>query len=384
MRRTETFPRSTLGFDAAKRIIDAAALRGVRALSFTGGEPLLYLDEIAALIDHATVAGIPCVRTGTNGFLFMNSDGPDFEQRVAEVAERLARTKLYTFWISIDSAVTEVHEQMRGLPGVIKGIETALPIFHEHGIYPSANLGINRNICGFSGGRFTDAEALYLYFRLSFSTFYRYVENLGFTTVNACYPMGSESNPDPERAVYKATSKANVVSFSDAEKRAVFQALFDSIPAFRSRLRIFTPRSALFALMRQYSGSACATYPCRGGREFFFVEARSGDTFPCGYRGEENLGKFWDLDTRKGNVQACRKCDWECFRDPSELFGPIEDLLARPGQFLLKLARDRESLRLWYEDIRYYQACDFFNGRIPPNHRKLSRFEQSIKRWQLP
>jgi hypothetical protein len=32
---------------------------------------------------------------------------------------------------------------MGGLNGVIKGIEKALPIFHKHGIYPAANLGIN-------------------------------------------------------------------------------------------------------------------------------------------------------------------------------------------------------------------------------------------------
>ncbi|OQX09511.1 MAG: hypothetical protein BWK76_22075 [Desulfobulbaceae bacterium A2] len=76
MRRTESFPRATLGPDNARRVIDAAAARGVKALSLTGGEPLLHLDEVIALIDHAAAAGIPFIRTGTNGFLFMGSERP--------------------------------------------------------------------------------------------------------------------------------------------------------------------------------------------------------------------------------------------------------------------------------------------------------------------
>jgi hypothetical protein len=192
MRRTEPFSRSTLD-DDAKRIIDVAAARGVKALSFTGGEPFLYLDQIIELTDHATAAGIPFVRTGTNGFLFMNSDRPDFERRINAIAERLARTKLYTFWISLDSAVPKVHEAMRGLPGVVKGIEKALPIFHEHGIYPSANLGINRNVGGWSDSSFTSPDMLYAHFWKSFRDFYRVVDIMGFTIVNACYPMSVDT-----------------------------------------------------------------------------------------------------------------------------------------------------------------------------------------------
>jgi hypothetical protein len=304
----------------------------------------------------------------------MNSESPDFERRAAAVAERLARTKLYTFWISVDSAVPEVHEKMRGLPGVVRGIEKALPVFHEHGIYPSANLGINWNTGGVFDGRFANAGAWYWHFRWSFPEFYRFVEGLGFTIVNACYPMSAEMHTGPESAVYKATSADDVVRFSTTEKQAVFQALFDSIPEFRSRLRIFTPRSALRALIRQYEGDPRAAYPCRGGREFFFVDAKGGDTFPCGYRGDENLGKLWDLDLARRNDGDCRKCDWECFRDPSELFGPIGDLMTRPGRLVSKIIHDRELLRLWCKDLRYFRACDFFSGRKPPDRRKLARF----------
>ena len=129
MRITERFKRSKMDLDSAKRIIDAAAQRGVRALSFTGGEPLLYLDEIVDLLKHARAAGINFTRTGTNGFLFANPERPDYLNRVTETVERLAESGLYTFWISIDSADPAAHERMRGLPGVIEGIEMALPIY---------------------------------------------------------------------------------------------------------------------------------------------------------------------------------------------------------------------------------------------------------------
>ena len=371
MRQTEPFRRSTIPLDEVKRIIDAAATRGVRAISFTGGEPFLFFDELARLIEHATSAGIPYVRTGTNGFTFMNSRHPEFTRRVTGIAERLAKTKLYTLWISLDSADPAVHESMRGLPGVIEGIEKALPIFHAHGIYPSANLGINRN----TGGRWTSAAIRardwYWHFRWAFPEFFVFVESLGFTIVNACYPMSSRTNAD---AVYRAGTDDDVVHFPGAARQAVYQALFDSIPAYRARLRIFTPRSSLHALILQHGGDVHAAYSCRGGREFFFIDARSGDAFPCGYRGGENLGKYWELPLRPGDTGHCRKCDWECFRDPSELLGPLHDLLVRPQRLAAKLVRDPEFFSLWWEDLRYYRACGFFNGRTAPDSRKLSRF----------
>jgi hypothetical protein len=271
--------------------------------------------------------------------------------------------------------VPSAHETMRGLPGVVKGIEKALPIFHKHGIYPSANLGINRNIIGLHDGAITDHELIYAHFWKAFRDFYRVVDIMGFTIVNACYPMSAEANDEPISAVYKATSADDAVNFSSDEKHIVFKALFDVIPEFRSQLRIFTPRSSLLALIRQHNSDASGSYGCRGGREFFFVDAKTSDTFPCGYRGTENLGKFWDPDFPRRNVmEFCTKCDWECFRDPSELIGPLHDLATRPVRLVSKILKDHEWLRLWYEDLRYYRACDFFNGRVPPNTKKLERF----------
>lgn len=119
MRMTESIPRSKLNVDDGKRIIDSAVKKGVTILRFTGGEPFLFLDEIISLIKHAENAGIKYTMTGTNGFLFMNYNSPHFLKETTKIVEKLAETKIYSFWISLDSAVPEVQKNA----GIIWGNE---------------------------------------------------------------------------------------------------------------------------------------------------------------------------------------------------------------------------------------------------------------------
>jgi hypothetical protein len=104
-----------------------------------------------------------------------------------------------------------------------------------------------------------------------------------------------------------------------------FLALLGVLPEFRARIRIFSPRCTLYALQKRYeSGRNMVSYPCRGGMDFFFIDAKEGDTYPCGYRGDENLGKYWSMDGHGvGEEEPCFRCDRECFRGPSDLFGPL-------------------------------------------------------------
>ena len=109
--------------------------------------------------------------------------------------------------------------------------------------------------------------------------------------------------------------------FSPAEKLDLFQALSDCIPSHREKIRIFTPRCSLHALLQQYRGHDELTTPCRGGIDYFFVDSRTGHSYPCGYRGGDDLGCFDGGSHRPSAPTAiCRRCDWECFRDPTELF----------------------------------------------------------------
>ena len=385
MRTTHHVDRSTLAVDTIKRILDAAASKGVQAVSFTGGEPLLFLDDLAELIRYAGSVGIPLIRTGTNGFFMRDPHAPGFGDRVSRVVETLAGTPLRNFWISIDSADPAMHSRMRGFPGLIEGISRALPVFHAHGIYPAANLGINRNLTGRALpvlGQDPDNGAMirfYHAYRTAFRRFYRFVADLGFTMVNACYPMSVDTpaQKDGLRPVYAATAEDAVVRFSRREKAILFHALLQTVGEFRHRLRIFSPRCSLYRLSRLYAGDDALAYPCRGGLDFFFIDARQGDTFPCGYRGRDNYGKFHEDEfPRKAGDNNCFQCDWECFRDPSELFGPLLQL-ADPIELIQAVRKAPSFFRLWAEDLAYYRACGFFNGRQPCDPVRLGRFAKA-------
>lgn len=141
---------------------------------------------------------------------------------------------------------------------------------------------------------------------------------MGFTIVNFCYPMSVESEPEQGLpAVYRASSADDVVRFRRDEKVILFQAMSDVVAEFRHRIRIFTPRAMLESLVRQYENGAPHGYPCRGGLDFFFVSAADGNTYPCGFRADENLGKFWRLDeARRDGGAHCTRCDWEYPGDP--------------------------------------------------------------------
>ncbi len=385
MRRSNVFPRATMEPDAVKRLIDAAAAKGMKSISFTGGEPLLCLDEVAPLMRYAGEAGIPYVRTGTNGYIFKGWEKPDFKDRILRLVETLAGTPANTFWISMDSADPVAHERNRGFEGIVEGMRLALPLFHDAGLYPAANLGVNRLTGGdgeyalphYHGPATTDPDAnpdarrFYDQARQAFRRFYAAVRDLGFTMVNACYPMSCE---DETGAVYAATSADDFIRFTPAEKALLFQALYDVIPEFRGQLRIFTPRISLLKLARGYAAGRDEGFPCRGGVDFFFADSKDMNIYPCGYRGEENLGKLWDLDLETLPAPHCTACDWECFRDPSELMGPVVEALRSPRRFLSRMLNDPEARRVWWEDLRYYRACGFFDGRTPPEPARLARF----------
>ncbi len=389
MRVSEKFPRSKMTREQILRTLDKAAENKVQALSFTGGEPLLYVDELHDYLRYAGSLGIPFLRTGTNGYHFRNPDSAQWEDRVKRVVDKLAATPVRNFWISVDSADPATHEEMRGFKGLIRGIEKALPIFHEAGLYPSANLGINRRVGGPAtwdleqqpGQSHDDYLAeFYETFKTSFRNFYQLVIDMGFTSVNCCYPMSvnPDERQDDLQAVYAATANDRIVKFSDPERATLFKGLFETIPDFRSKVRIFSPMTSLYALFKQYGEGSESAYGCRGGIDFFFIDSADGNTYPCGYRGNENLGKYEDLDLSKMNAKAaCTDCDWECFRDPSELFGPILDSIHHPWQVAGRFARDWDYLKLWVKDLRYYRACDYFDARKPPRYEALAKFDPS-------
>jgi hypothetical protein len=274
----------------------------------------------------------------------------------------------------MDSADTETHEAMRGLPGVVEGIQKALPVFHAHGLYPAANLGINRNIAGAPiapAAGAEDEQRFFEAFKKGFADFFSKAISLGFTMANICYPMGSgQTGLAGETPVYGAISDDRTVNFSPAELRLIFQALLEVIPRFRDQIRIFTPLSTLYALSRQ---DKSRLFPCLGGIRYFFADSKDGHYYPCGYRGDEDLGADLDAAVRqtRRSKPSCQKCHWECFSDPSQLFGIARYLARHPvrGAFKKEFTTEKQGdpvmFQLWIEDIKYYMRHDFFDGRRP-------------------
>lgn len=375
MRGSEPYRRTSMSWQLGAAVVDRAADLGVSALSLTGGEPLLCLDDVRHLVRRATNAGIRYTRTGTNGFLFTGSGKAGFTARVASLAERLADCGLRNFWISVDSADPETHDALRGLPGVMSGVERALPLFHDVGPYPSANLGLNRMMGGRAAARLSDVgpDIFRAAVAESLAALLTRVIDLGFSMANVCYPMSVSSGQGVETSAYRATSDAGLVTFAPQEKVLLYSALRAVAGRYRARIRIFTPLCSLAALESEQAGGPPG-YACRGRLDYFFVDAR-GDAYPCGYRGGENLGPFVRFDpARLPAGQPCRACDWECFRDPSELLGPITGLSRAALLPVRGLRRRDERTAVWLSDVRYAAACDLFDGRRPPDFRRLAAF----------
>jgi hypothetical protein len=71
---------------------------------------------------------------------------------------------------------------------------------------------------------------------------------------------------------------------------------------------------------------------------------------------------------------TCHQCDWECFRDPSELLGPLLHAVSNPLSLLKRFKNDGHYRSLWIDDLKYYRACGFFNGRKPNDFNRLRKF----------
>lgn len=384
MRVTSDFKRQTLPSEQVAKIIESAAQKGIKAISFTGGEPFLVLNELCEYIRCAGEKKIPFIRTGTNGFHFTGAHKPGFKDKIERLAQKFSATPIRNFWISLDSCEAAFHEEMRGFDNVVEGIAKALPIFESHGIYPSVNLGINRNLGGcdtkdLTAEDFSDPkdylDAVYTTYCKAFSQFYQTAIDMGFTIANACYPMSVDSQSDSLSPVYQASAVDRVIRFTGSEKKMIFKALMDTIPKYRGKIRIFSPRATLNAIIQDEQSATPFSYPCQGGINYFFIDAQTGNTYPCGYRGDDNLGKFYNPSfTFTDSIPQCRECDWECFRDPSELAGPMIDLFSAPHRLLHRIFKEPDHLKLWATDLMYYKACNYFNGRSAPNYRQMARY----------
>jgi len=87
MRKENVYSRSTAKLDEIKRLLDSAVAQGVEFISFTGGEPFMYTNDILEGIRYAKRVGIRYIRTGTNGFMFMGHQKAGFTDKINRLAD---------------------------------------------------------------------------------------------------------------------------------------------------------------------------------------------------------------------------------------------------------------------------------------------------------
>jgi MoaA/NifB/PqqE/SkfB family radical SAM enzyme len=105
----------------SKILIDRIGELGVVNLNFTGGEPLLR-EDILDLVAHANKRGL-ITRLTTNGYLLTRKS-----------VAAMRRAGLNQCGISIDDADPDIHDRLRGLPGLFERAIEGFRFLHEFGI----------------------------------------------------------------------------------------------------------------------------------------------------------------------------------------------------------------------------------------------------------
>ncbi len=114
-------PGEELSTGEVKALLDEAADMGVLQLILSGGEPLLR-EDIMDIIRHAYGRGM-LIRMNTNGLLM-----------TPERARELKRAGCALVGLSIDSARPEVHDRLRGIPGLFDRAMEAVENLQEAGV----------------------------------------------------------------------------------------------------------------------------------------------------------------------------------------------------------------------------------------------------------
>lgn len=87
------------------------------------------------------------------------------------------------------------------------------------------------------------------------------------------------------------------------------------------------------------------------------------------------MGDFENIDFKTIKQNICKECDWECFRDPSEMLGNALELLNSPLSFIKRYINNKEYFTILREDLKYYKSCDYFDGKKDINLNRLLKFK---------
>jgi MoaA/NifB/PqqE/SkfB family radical SAM enzyme len=248
--------------------------RGIRYLTFQGGEPLLH-HAIEGLVADTAGAGIKPALI-TNGWL------------LPQKIEALAAAGLGTLLVSIDSHSMEKHERNRGLRGLGERISKGIAGAHRHGITAVAVVTVNRLV--------------------NYDALPELLHRLGFDAATFSYPrnepLGSSS------LVYSQDSE--LVNLDAGE---LVDAL-EGIKRVKRRFPVKNPLASIAEMQRHARGEE-EIFPCVGGYKYFYLDWNL-DIWRCEVWSAP-LGSVFDLDRIADQRDRCTACTMTCYRDTSTM-----------------------------------------------------------------
>ncbi len=262
-----------IDFDDLCRGLDILYRRGIRYLTFQGGEPLLH-PRLPGMIGYATSRGMSPTLV-TNGWLLPRK------------LDRLCAAGLKSLMISIDGTAVADHEANRGLRGVCNRIREANSELGRRGIFSMASVTMNKLI--------RDYRALLPFLR-----------ELGFEAVTFSYPINKAFGSSS--LVYSETSP--LVDFASDE----LLAAFDAVEALKQDIEVHNPTASLQEMRRHLQGER-EKFPCFGGYKHFYMDWKL-DVYRC-EAWAERMCSIWDFESVPFIRDGCTACMTGCYRDSS-------------------------------------------------------------------
>lgn len=261
--------------DAAQlnHALDILHRRGIRYVSFFGGEPLLHA-QLPEMIAASVAKGLaPAIIT--NGWL------------LSKKLDELAAAGLTTVYISIDAASIAAHEQNRGLNGVCQRIREATKRMPALKMTPLAQVTVSKLI-------------------KNYSALVPFLRELGFAAVAFSYPqrasLGSSS------LAWSSTSE--LVNFTDRE----LEDAFDGVDGLRGTFPVNNPHASIADMKRQLRGEP-QRFVCYGGYKSFYMDWNF-NLWRCD-AWHEPMCSVWDFEKTPFVRDGCTACMADCYRDSS-------------------------------------------------------------------
>lgn len=265
--------RKWMDFERLSNALEILQGRGVRYLTFSGGEPTLHPD-IEAMVSKAVSLGMrPSVVT--NGFTLT-------EARIIG----LARAGLRTMFISIDAPSADDHEKNRGLKGVFDRIREANRLLIKHGIKTVASVTVNKLIDDYD--RLVDT-----------------LQDLGFGTVTFTYPKR-----DLNSSSLVFSDASSLIDFTEDE---MVHAL-NEVQRIKTRFPVLNPAESLREIVRLTKGEK-QHFPCYGGYKYFWLDI-DFNIYRCDFWSTP-MGPVEDFASMDFIRDGCQMCNSVCYRDSS-------------------------------------------------------------------